>query len=223
MRFLEYVARLYEKVIPLEERYRQKTVPLPIPEFYVFYNGNTDYPAEKMLKLSDAFKNPCAELPNLEQTQQNTPSENRENFPLELCVKVYNINKRSDVPFVQNCTTLEGYAKLADYANEARKAGRSDYLDFAIQRCISEGILADYLKRNSTEVRNMLIADYDYDTDIRVKKQEAYEEGISQGIAQQKAEDEKILQESVSQISAQKDEINRLLEEIARLKAERTQ
>ncbi len=51
----------------------------------------------------------------------------------------------------------------------------------------------------------------------------AEQRGRREGKAQQKAEDEKILQESVSQISAQKDEINRLLEEIARLKAERTQ
>ncbi len=160
MRFLEYVARLYERVIPLEERYRQKTVPLPIPEFYVFYNGNTDYPAEKTLKVSDAFKNPCAEQLKLRQTQQNATSANISNFSLELCVKVYNINKRSDVPFVQNCTTLEGYAKLADYANEARKAGRSDYLDHAIQRCIAEGILADDLKRNSTEMRKIGYADF---------------------------------------------------------------
>ncbi len=58
----------------------------------------------------------------------------------------------------------------------------------------------------------MLIADYDYDTDIRVKKQEAYEEGK----AQQKAEDEKILQ-------AQMDENKRLRAEIEKLKAAQIQ
>ncbi|MFC2330329.1 MAG: hypothetical protein ACFNKL_04550, partial [Treponema sp.] len=37
------------------------------------------------------------------------------------------------------------------------------------------GVLADYLKQKSTEVRNMLIAEYDYDTDMRVKQEEAAE------------------------------------------------
>lgn len=46
-RFLEYVARLYEKLIPLEKRYEHRLVKLPEPEFYVFYNGEQDYQAEK--------------------------------------------------------------------------------------------------------------------------------------------------------------------------------
>ena len=32
-------------------------IKLPIPEFYVFYNGTEDFPLEKELKLSDAFFN----------------------------------------------------------------------------------------------------------------------------------------------------------------------
>lgn len=162
-RFLEYVSRLYEKIIPLERRYEHNLVSLPSPEFYVFYNGDKDYPTEKTLHLSDAFD-----------------SEKRENFPLELCAKVYNINKRSDAAILQvtgNCAPLSGYAKLTEYAREAKKQGLEDFLDYAVQRCIKEGILSDYLKRNSTEVRNMLIGEYDYDTDIRVQRMESYKEG----------------------------------------------
>ena len=28
---------------------------LPVPEFYVFYNGKEDFPSESEMKLSDAF------------------------------------------------------------------------------------------------------------------------------------------------------------------------
>jgi len=38
----------------------------------------------------------------------------------------------------------------------------------------------DYLKRNSTEAINMLIAEYDYETDMRVKCREAKEEGFEE-------------------------------------------
>ena len=162
LRFLEYVTRLYEKLVPLEKRYKEKMIKIPRPEFYVFYNGTKEYPAEKRLCISDAFFG---------------NDKNRQEIPLELSVKVYNINKKEVSSILQNCPALRGYATLVQYAVAAKSGGIRDWLTNAIQRCIKEGILVDYLKRNSTEVRNMLIADYDYDTDIRVKQQEAFEEG----------------------------------------------
>ncbi len=161
LRFLEYVSRLYEKLVPLEKRYKEKMIKIPKPEFYVFYNGTKDYSAEKNLFLSNSFSD---------------NDNNWQEIPLELSVKVYNINKKEVSSILQNCPALRGYATLVQYATAAKSGGIQDWLTNAIQRCIEEGILVDYLKRNSTEVRNMLIADYDYDTDIRVKQEEASEE-----------------------------------------------
>nr|WP_315602474.1 hypothetical protein [Treponema socranskii] len=43
---------------------------IPAPEFYVFYNGEEDYPEKATLRLSDAFmtisENPTLEHPTLE-------------------------------------------------------------------------------------------------------------------------------------------------------------
>ena len=166
LRFLEYICRLYEKLIPLEKRYRQNRLPLPSPEFYVIYNGTADYPKEKLLKLSDSFER----IDGV-------------SFSLELCVKTYNINKCKDTPLLKHCLPLSGYAKLTEYAQEAKQNGIQNPVDFAVRKCISEGVLADYLKQKSTEVRNMLIAEYDYDTDMRVKQEEAWENGLEAGKA----------------------------------------
>lgn len=46
----------------------------------------------------------------------------------------------------------------------------------AISEAISKNILADYLSRKSTEVKNMFIGEYDYDTDVRVQREEAAEQ-----------------------------------------------
>jgi predicted transposase/invertase (TIGR01784 family) len=54
----------------------------------------------------------------------------------------------------------------------------------AINLSIKNGILSDYLKRKSTEIRNMLFGEYDYDTDIRVQRREAFEDGVEEGISQ---------------------------------------
>ena len=57
-------------------------------------------------------------------------------------------------------------------------------LTVAIKQSIKQGFLSDYLSRKSTEVENMLLTEYDYDTDIAVQRQEAYEDGVEKGISQ---------------------------------------
>lgn len=199
LRFLEYISRLYEKLILLKERYRHSVVALPSPEFYVIYNGNADYPAERTLHLSDAFR---------QENEENGSNKisGEKDFPLELSVKVYNINKQKDIPFVAQCGPLSGYAKFIMYDREAIFRGDPNHVDYAIQRCIKEGILSDYLQRNSTEVHNMLIAEYDYETDISVQREEAYK----QGIAKQKAEDEKQIQQQAAEIARLKAQLAKL-------------
>ncbi|MBO5288319.1 MAG: hypothetical protein J6B11_02895, partial [Spirochaetales bacterium] len=51
----------------------------------------------------------------------------------------------------------------------------------AIKEAIKKGFLSDYLNRKSTEVQNMLLAEYDYDTDIAVQRKEAFDDGIAIG------------------------------------------
>lgn len=51
----------------------------------------------------------------------------------------------------------------------------------AVAECIEHGILVDYLRKKRSEAVNMLIAEYDYDMDIKVQREEAKEEGIALG------------------------------------------
>jgi predicted transposase/invertase (TIGR01784 family) len=66
-------------------------------------------------------------------------------------------------------------------------------LTVAIKQSIKQGFLSEYLSRKSTEVENMLLTEYDYDTDIAVQRQEAYEDGMEQGSQQAKIETAKNL------------------------------
>ena len=56
----------------------------------------------------------------------------------------------------------------------------------AIQIAIKANVMPNYLNRKTTEVSNMLWGEYNYDEDIAAQRQEAFDDGISQGI-QQKA------------------------------------
>lgn len=50
-----YYGRTMEKLIPAKALYRKKRIPIPTPQFFVFYNGKEKLPQETILKLSDAY------------------------------------------------------------------------------------------------------------------------------------------------------------------------
>ena len=112
------------------------------------------------------------------------------NYPLEISVKVININVDKENPILKHCETLKQYSEFIEQVRFNIENAVSEPFTTAIKEAIKKGFLSDYLNRKSTEVQNMLLAEYDYDTDIAVQRREAREEGISIGLsqgAQQKA------------------------------------
>ena len=171
-RILEYITRIYEKITKSKNKFGRKLIQLPVPEFYVFYNGKEDFPAEKTLKLSDSFLLP-------EEKYIKTLI-----FPLEITVKVVNINVDKDNEVLKRCEVLEQYSEFVDLVRNFISVGVEDPFKTAIETSIQTGILSDYLERKATEVKNMILTEYDYDTDIAVQREEAYEEGLNKGITQ---------------------------------------
>ncbi|MBO5289475.1 MAG: Rpn family recombination-promoting nuclease/putative transposase [Spirochaetales bacterium] len=169
-RFLEYIARIYEKITTKDEKFGRKLVKLPVPEFYVFYNGKDDYPTESIMKLSDAFMqlDDYCELKN----------------QLEISVKVININVDKENPILKRCEALKEYSEFIEQVRCNIENAVPEPFTTAIKQAIKKGFLSDYLNRKSTEVQNMLLAEYDYDTDIAVQRKEAFDDGVSIGLSQ---------------------------------------
>ncbi|MBO5289430.1 MAG: Rpn family recombination-promoting nuclease/putative transposase [Spirochaetales bacterium] len=166
-RFLEYIARIYEKITTKDEKFGRKLVKLPVPEFYVFYNGKDDYPTESVMKLSDAFM----------QLGDDSELKNQ----LEISVKVININVDKENPILKRCEALKQYSKFIEQVRCNIENAVPEPFTTAIKEAIKKGFLSDYLNRKSTEVQNMLLAEYDYDTDIAVQRKEAFDDGVSIG------------------------------------------
>ena len=171
-RILEYITRIYEKITKSKNKFGRKLIQLPVPEFYVFYNGKEDFPTEKTLKLSDAFLSPDEKHGKILI------------FPLEITVKVVNINVDKDNEVLKRCEVLEQYSDFVELVRRTYASGVEEPFKVAIEIAIKTGILKDYLERKATEVINMILTEYDYDTDIAVQREEAYEEGLSNGICQ---------------------------------------
>lgn len=157
-RCLEYVTRLYETIIESRSRYGSKLLKLPTPDFYVVYAGDRNAPQKKILKLSDSFYL-------------------SENPKLELTVTVLNCSNPENLPMQKDCDIIKQYRQFVQIVRQKYDPlNPVDSIRDAINSAKRKGILTDYLTRKEPEVTNMLCAEYDYDTDIAVKQEEAAEE-----------------------------------------------
>ena len=87
-----------------------------------------------------------------------------------------------------------------------------------IQQANQKGFLPNYLERKITEVENMLCAKYDYDLDIQVKQEEAFANGISKGISQERIETAKRMLERQIDVNIISIATKMSVEEILKLK-----
>jgi hypothetical protein len=174
LRFLFYISRIYEKIIDQNKTgsiYREKRIKIPFPEFLVLYNGVKPYPSREILKLSDAFEDIKA-LKGIDI------------FPkLDVIVKVYNINKGYNDDIVNKCEKLQDYSTFVAQVRENSKAMTLDNaIKNAIDYCIEHNILSKFLLEHSSEVRNMLFTEWNWDDAKQVWQEEAREDGREEGV-----------------------------------------
>ena len=171
LRLLMYIGRVYEKIVKAESIYKSKQVAIPRPEFYVLYNGTTEYPEEKTLRLSEAF-NEARELGKSGKAS------------LELEVKVLNINEGKNREVVEKSRELEGYIRFVGKIREYHGAGHSKEEAFrlAITYCMTHDILKVYLEEHGSEVVNMLMTEWKMEDYGAVRYEEGREEGREEGL-----------------------------------------
>ena len=167
VRYLLYVADVYSDYTKDMNLYGTKAVKLPTPRFVIFYNGQAEQPDRKELKLSELFSIPDAD-----------PS-------LELKAVMLNINKGHNRKLMETCRTLQDYA---EYTFRVREYAAEMSLDLAVEQaiteCISEGILADFLRKNRAEAKKVSIYEYDEERHMRQTREEGMEEGYANGFSQ---------------------------------------
>ncbi|GHT68102.1 hypothetical protein FACS1894110_14890 [Spirochaetia bacterium] len=172
LRLLLYIAEIYKRITDDEDIYREKRIALPRPAFIVLYNGTDPYDDEKTLRFSDAFKD--TSFLGLE------PAASPE---LEVIVKVYNINQGRNQAIVQRCRVLEEYSIFIDRIREyeAGGFGKEEAMEMAVKHCIEDNILRDFLKQHAKEIINMLLTEWNLDTALKVRGEEARIEGRREG------------------------------------------
>lgn len=163
LRFLLYISALYSSMTREANLYGTKPIELPPPRFVIFYNGKVEQPDRQILKLSDLYtiKEECS---------------------LELEAVMLNVNSGHNKELMEMSHTLWEYAEYTARVREyAEVMELEEAVERAIEECIQEGILKEFLEKNRAEAKNMSIFEYDQEKHIKQEREEAWEEGRKEG------------------------------------------
>lgn len=164
LRDLDYVSRSFRRFYDKQDIYSKKLIRLPNPKFVVFYNGVRKQPERRELRLSDAYTH-----------QEETPS-------LELVVLQLNINPGYNDELMQKCPTLKEYMLFVERVRTYRQdMDIDDAVNRAVNECINENIIADFLRKNKREVIAMGIDEYDAELHEKTLIEIGREQGIGIG------------------------------------------
>ena len=158
-----YHAKMYEKYIKDRniDIFSSVLQRIPTPQYYVFYNGDSNAGDIETLKLSASFINPVEE------------------GKFEWTATMLNINLGHNDDLMEKCSTLKQYATLVDKIKDGIKRGLDveDSIIEAVNWCIANDVLKDYLVRHKSEVIGMVLTEYDEKKHIKNEKQISWEEG----------------------------------------------
>ena len=211
LRGLLYIASNLRKFVEINrlDMYASRKIPLPIPRYYVFYNGTKSMPEEEIMYLTDSM-----------------PMENAKEIScVEFKAHILNINEGHNPKMMERCPLLKEYAIIV---SDVRKNLENDLslaeaVDYAVEQCIQrEGPLADILRGHRAEVTDTMLKEYDEVFHIECEKKISREEGRAEGRAEERIKTEKERQRA--EAAEQKAEIFKLMfqgktkEEVADIK-----
>lgn len=173
LRDLFHVAKLLKKITSEADLYSNKPVLIPVPRFFIFYNGTVPMEDQKVYKLSDQFEKSVS-----------SPE-------LELIVTALNINYGHNKELMDACNTLKDYSLFVSIVRQYIKEIPKDVDDkkeavrqaisSAIDKCIANGILSLFLTNHRAKVQEATMWDYNEELHLKNVKQEGYDEGYDTG------------------------------------------
>ena len=165
LRDLFYICSEYQKLVDKKSLFSSTLQKIPAPNFIEFYNGSTVISDCTELRLSSAFECLTGEP------------------KLELIVTVLNVTEGHNADLMQHCSMLKEYAQyVARVRHYASDMPLNQAVKRAVDECIREGILAEFLARNRNEVISMSIFEYDKELEEKKLRKAEYEYGFAEGV-----------------------------------------
>ena len=167
IRGLTYFSKLYSKYLTEQHinLFTTKQRKLPTPRYFVFYLGKEDQPESKILKLTDAFDKP-------------------ELADVEVKATMLNINSGRNCRILEKCRSLKEYTELISKIRKNEETMTiEDAINAAVDECIKQNILKEFLESHSAEVKEMFALEYHEELTKRDLREQAIREGLAEGRA----------------------------------------
>ena len=196
LRDLFYISSEYQKLVDKKTLYSSQLQKIPAPNFIVFYNGTERQEDSWVNYLSEAFE-----------TSPDAPN-------LELKVITLNINEGHNPKLMEQCQTLREYAQyVAKVRSYTARMPLNVAVTHAVNDCIREGILEEFLRKNRSEVIAMSIFEYNKEEEERKIRKAEYEAGETRilNLIQRLALDGR--SDEIPKLATDRDLLNRLLKE----------
>ena len=160
LRDLIYIGIEYQQYVNNKSLYSSRLQKIPAPKFMVFYNGTDAVDDRVELRLSNAYEHLAGEP------------------DLELKALMLNVNEGHNKELMEQCQTLKEYAiyvaRVRKYTSEMNL---NDAVARAIDECIKEGILVEFLRKNRSELKMVSILEYDKEWEEKKLRKAEYEAG----------------------------------------------
>ena len=164
-----YMSSAYQKYIALNhlDIYSSSPIRLPVPRYYVFYNGKRNMPDEDTLLLTDS-------MPGEDAAERSSA---------QFAAHMININAGHSSGIMEKCPKLYQYSLFIEEIRKNRRNGipLRNAVEQAVDTCIKKGILTDILLGHKAEVTDMILQEYDEELHIANEKELSYQEGWEEG------------------------------------------
>lgn len=174
LRGLFYFARLYQGYVSSRnlDIYSHTQLRLPTPRYIVFYNGKKDIPERIQLYLSTSFEK-----------AEEGPLFAGEPPSLECTATVLNINYGRNKKIMEGCRRLQEYAYLVHRIrfHLDQNLDLAEAVDIAIDDCLRDGVLTEYLTKHRSEVTMSILTEYDEEKQLRYAFRDGRATGLEEG------------------------------------------
>jgi hypothetical protein len=157
LRFLSYLSKFYNKLTLSKATYNKERIPLPSPQFYVFYNGKAGTEEISEMKLEDAFSDP--------------------NPVITLKVKAFDIRYERNSKLLNDCQEIMYYSIFVSKVEEYKipEITTEQAVLKAVNYCIEHDIMKEFMEEHRQEVVNMFTEEWNIEEAKRVAAEEAAE------------------------------------------------
>ena len=158
-----YLGEVIRPWLKGRDLYASRRIMIPTPHLVVFYNGVKGCPEKEVQRLSDSYRH------------DGEPE-------VEVICTLYNINAGNNEDLLDRCPVMREYMIFVNRVRENEEAESENPIADAIDWCVENGVLKEFLSERRKEVIKAMTIDMTFEAREEIIRNEGIEQGIEQGM-----------------------------------------